>query len=114
MKLFCQKCGNIYDQDKRELITKCPRCGSIAYSHYAAAIKRYFKCERCKVSFKLSEVAARHFSLNKERPKCPRCKSDIIAVSTNMAYLKSSGQAQKIGDGENKALEEFGLKVWDK
>lgn len=111
-KLFCQSCGNIYVKDELKKITICPRCGSLSYSNAAAAIHRFFKCEKCKRIFKLSEVAARYFARHKCRPECPKCKYKVTAISTNTEYLKDSGQAQKKTNGINKDLEQFGLKTW--
>lgn len=119
-KLFCKTCGNTYDQDKKKTydqdkkktITKCPRCGSIAYTAYAAAIHRHFKCEECKKAFRLSEVACRYFARYGERPQCPKCKSELTSICPQSKYLKDSGQAKKITPGANKSLDRFGLKTW--
>jgi DNA-directed RNA polymerase subunit RPC12/RpoP len=102
----------IYFQEDKEKITKCPRCGSIAYTTYASAIHRYYKCEKCKINFKLSEVAARYFAKNKKKPECPRCGNKITSISIEGNYLQDSGQKQKKTDGKNKNLDSFGLKTW--
>jgi len=112
-KLFCQTCGNIYYAKDKTLLVKCPRCGSISYTMYASAIHRYFKCEKCKRIVKLSEVAARHFALNKDRPTCQKCGGKIMKISTEGNYKKDSGQAKKITKDTTNSLDKYGLKVWN-
>jgi len=106
-KCICKKCGyifkaNIYDPDERKKII-CKRCGSNEIYSYGSKVKKYWICNICKRTFKITDVAAIELMKNKENPICMACGSKLTAIGRKYDYLKDTGQIKKID--ENKKQE---------
>lgn len=113
-KMFCRSCSNIFykvvvdpDSGLRKLNLLCPRCGSIEITIYGSVIYKYHLCEKCKLAFKISDITARYLARHKEKPECPKCKSNITSRSTKLRYLKDSGQEIKKLDSKIVTLDSF-------